>query len=154
MNPDETNKNQVTMESHERWYRMLRVKLSNWFYKLSYRELDDFKKEDRLNFQVYEHEMTLSLLKAYAKRERYFLIDVIEHEIHYPYQKPAQKKEFVNYHYICHDDGKLMIPKLCFRFKKRLTDNAIEYEMETPDIRDKNVFLSYVFSVFYGFFDN
>ncbi len=82
MNPDETNKNQVTMESHERWYRMLRVKLSNWFYKLSYRELDDFKKEDRLNFQVYEN------------------------------------------------------------------------EMETPEIRDKNVFLSYVFSVFYEFFDN
>src|SRR6056297_93811 len=140
----EENKNEVTMESHERWYRMLRVKLRNWHYKFSYRELEDFTKKDRLNFEVYEDQMTLSLLKQYSEKERYFLIDVIEHEKHYPYQKPSRKKEFVNYHYICHDDGKLMIPLLCFQFKKKLTDTAIEYEMETPDITDKNIFLTYV----------
>ncbi|MEA1883046.1 MAG: hypothetical protein U9N62_00825 [Thermotogota bacterium] len=113
---EEQNKNKVTMESYERWYRMLRVKLRNWHYKFSYRELEDFTKKDRLNFEVYEDQMTLSLLNQYSEKERYFLIDVIEHEKHYPYQKPNRKKEFVNYHYICHDDGKLMIPLLCFQF--------------------------------------
>jgi len=36
---------------------------------------------------------------------------------------------------------------LCFRFKKRLTDTAIEHEMEMPDITDKNIFLAHVLSV-------
>ncbi|HRW35617.1 MAG TPA: hypothetical protein P5107_11245 [Thermotogota bacterium] len=144
---EQENKNQVTMESHERWYRMLRVKLRNWHYKFSYRELEDFTNKDRLNFEAYENRMTLSLLKQFSATERYFLIDVIELEKHYPYQKPGRKTEFVNYHYICHDDGKLMIPRLCFRFKKRLTDTAIEHEMETPDITDKNIFLAHVLSV-------
>jgi len=138
------------------WYRWLHAGVRNAYDRKYRKRLHEFQEDHELVRQDGDLQLTVKLLTSIppTETEMYFLMNCIDvADERENYRDKAEKHYQGNYQIICFDNGKIMIPTLCFHFSKlEQVDGSYSHSMSIPDLSDKNSFLNTVFYVLDRFF--
>lgn len=138
------------------WYRWLHANVRNWYERIYRKKLYEFGKDDQLIKKDGDIELTVKLLSVIPPKETemYFLMEFIDvADERENYRDKKQKHHQANYQMILFDNGKIMIPQLCFYFSKLEQESgASSRNMSIADLTDKNSFLNNAFYMLDRFF--